>query len=241
MVRRFGRFAAGLLLLLAFWGHPFLRGQADYLIHDNSDWWSITGSTDDVGEMKTQDRELPRANFHVLGVDLSEYAVTRIQKRLGQTPIISRGDASTGREQACYRSSPEPATYLIAEEGEVNSAFYLFNESAPWNGRELCKRLKLVSGSIGTDSGVHLGQAPEQVMTILGKPSKRSQSEIIYFLAAKEKTSPDASARCRAQYPEMSLEELRENCDVYDLTVFIRARFVHARLVYLGVSVAETD
>ena len=241
MVPRFGRFAAGLFVLLALWGHPFLRGQADHLPHDDSDWWSITGSTDDVGEMRIQDRELPRTSFRVLGVDLSEDAVTRIQRRLGQTQTISRGDASTGREQACYRSSPEPATYMIAEEGEVNSAFYLFNEGAPWNGRELCKRSELVSGSIGTDSGVHLGQSPEQVTTILGRPSRRSQSEIIYFLSTKKETPPDAAARCRAQHPEQSPEELHEDCDVYDLTVYIRARFVHARLVYLGVSVAETD
>jgi hypothetical protein len=243
MVRGYGISTVGLLLLLI--GLPSFRlgGQArEVPPHDNSDWWSITGSSDEGEAVKIQNREIAVANFRVLGIDLHEDAVARLGKKLGETPIIGRGDASTGREQACYMSSEmRPPTFLIVEEGEVNSAFYLFNDATPWNGRDLCTRSKQISRTVQTASGLHLGQTPEHVIKILGKPSKRKESELSYFLRVKKRTSPDALARCRSQHSELNDKELHEDCDTYDLTVFISAKFAHSELVYLGVSTAETD
>lgn len=242
MQRPNGAFAALLLF--------FLMGPASFKLcgqtretppHDDSDWWSITGSQDKGKILKAQNREIASANFRILGVDLREDAVARLGKKLGKTPIVNRGDASTGRTQACYCSSSKPPTLLIAEEGEVNSAFYLFSDPTPWNGRDLCSRSSQVSRNVQTASGLHLGQTLDQVIKILGEPSERSRSELTYFLSVRKKTAPDAAARCRLQYHDSSDEDLHEECDAYDLTLFIRAKFAHSELVYLGVSAAETD
>jgi len=237
-----GRSAVWLLLPFIGLFNFQLRGQPRQISpDDNSDWWSITGPAGDGEVGTTQNREIADANFQILGVDLREDAIARLEKRLGKTPIVARGDGGESREQACYRSpQEEPPTFLIAEEGEVNYAFYLFNDETRWNGRELCTRSGQVSREAHTASGLHLGQTPEQVIKILGKPSRRTPNELSYVFEVKKGTAPDALARCRSQHPELSGTEIPENCATYDLTVFIRARFAHAKLVYLVVSTTET-
>lgn len=219
-----------------------LGGQARQISpDDNSDRWSITGPAGDAGAGTIQNREIADANFLVLGVDFRENAVARLKKRLGKTPIVARGDASTSREQACYRSPQEQSpTFLIAEEGEVNYAFYLFNDSTPWNGRDLCTPSREISREVQTASGLHLGLTQEQVIKILGKPSRRTANELSYLLEVTKRTAPDALARCRSQHSEPNSNEISEACVTYDLTVFIRAKFAHAKLVYLVVSTTET-
>lgn len=219
---------------------PARRAGAQTSPNDSSDWWSITGSLGDEGDGTIQNREIAGGNFQILGVDLREDAIARLEKRLGKTPVVNRGDASTGRAQACYLSSSKPPTFLVAEEGEVNYAFYLFNDAAPWNGRELCTRSTKISHDVQTASGLHLGQTPEQVSKILGKPSRRTPNELSYVLEVRKGPTPDALARCRSQHPELNGNEIPENCVTYDLTVVIRARFAHAKLVYLVVSTSET-
>lgn len=212
-----------------------LAGQARQISpDDNSDWWSITGPAGEEVTETIQSREVADANFQILGVDLRQDAIARLEKRLGRTPTVARGDGGESREQACYRSPEEESpTFLIAEEGEVNYAFYLFNDVTPWNGRDICTRSGEISREVRTASGLHLGQTPEQVIKILGKPSRRRTNELSYLLEVNKGTAPDALARCRSRYPDLT-------CATYDLTVVIRARFVHAKLVYLAVSTTET-
>jgi hypothetical protein len=209
---------------------------------DNSDWWSITGPAGDAGAGTIQNRELVGTNFRILGVDLRENAVARLEMRLGKTPVVVRGDASTSREQACYRSPQEnSSTFLIAEEGEVNYAFYLFDDSTTWNGRDLCTPSRAISREVQTASGLRLGLTQGQVIKILGKPSRRTPDELSYVLEVTKRPAPDMPARCRPGHPEPNIGELSKSCLTYDLTVFIRARFAHAKLVYLVASTTETN
>jgi len=70
-------------LLLPFLGlFSFqLGGQARQVSpHDNSDWWSITGPAGDEEAGTTQNREIADANFQILGVDLREDAIARLEK-----------------------------------------------------------------------------------------------------------------------------------------------------------------
>ena len=235
MKLKHGRSAVWVLLPLFGLFSSRLAGQARQISpDDNSDWWSITGPAGEEVTDAAQNRELARANFQILGVDLREDAIARLEKSLGKTPIVTRGDGGESREQACYRSPQEESpTFVIAEEGEVNYAFYLFNDATPWNGRDLCTKSGKISRGVQTAAGLHLGQTPEQVVKILGKPSRRTPNELSYVLEVSKGTAPDALARCRSRYPELT-------CATYDLTIVIRARFAHAKLVYLVVSATET-
>jgi len=208
---------------------------------DNSDWWSGLNSSDSDEVVNIQERELPPTTFRVLGIGLSEEMFKRAAAKLGKTQIIERGDASTGRSQACYVSSQgSPKTFLIFEQGEVNFGFYLFSDSRPWNGMDRCTPSALVSDEISIALGLHLGQSPAEVIAILGKPSRRSKDELLYSLHAKKKNSPEDLRRARRANPSMSDTEFHENYDFYDLGVGILARFTNSRLTYLSISKSET-
>jgi hypothetical protein len=210
--------------------------------YDDSDWWSMIRSESADDPVKTQSREAARASVSVLGVDLREDSIKRLARRLGKVDTVSRGDASTAREQACYRSADgAPSTYLIAEEGEVNSDFYLLRDPKPWAGQDICKRTNAISGATRTDSGIHLGMSQIALIQILGTPSSRGPERISYSFGVRKPARKSDSVKCRLQNPRLSEGELHEDCDEYDLSQLIDARFEGDKLVYFGASTSETD
>ncbi len=209
--------------------------------YDDSDWWSMT-RPESADAVKTRKREAAGANFSVLGVDLREDAIKRLARRLGKVDTVSRGDASTAREQACYRSSDgAPSTYLIAEEGEVNSGFYLLRDPKPWTGQDICKRTNAISEATTTDSGIHLGMSEIALIQILGTPGNRGPERISYSFGVRKPARKSDSVKCRLQNPKLSEGELHKDCDEYDLSQFIDAHFEGNKLVYFGASISETD
>jgi len=58
----------------------------------------------------------------------------RAAAKLGISAIIERGDASTGRSQACYVSARDGAkVHLIFEQGEVDFTYYMFVGGPAWD------------------------------------------------------------------------------------------------------------
>jgi len=209
---------------------------------DKSDWWSTTASQSEENIGPVLHREISDTNYQIIGINLHDMEFATVYEKIGEAHPIQRGDASTWREQACYKSrSSEHPVYLIFEHGEVNASFYLFNNAQPWNGSGECTQTEKVSATTATASGLRLGMTPEQVVGVLGKPSVRKQNELVYAVEVKRQTAPDALVRARQQHPELTEEQFRQDYATYDLTVLIRARFLRTKLVYLGVSVTETD
>ena len=139
----------------------------------------------------TQAREVSSSNFEVLGIHLADGMFSQAAAKLGAATIIERGDASTGRQQACYVSAQDGTkVHLIFERGEVDFTYYLFVDGPDWDGSDRCVRTNLISRSLATASGVHLGQTPSQVIAILGPPSRRGKDELIYSLNVRKKTLP---------------------------------------------------
>src|SRR2546429_3840010 len=157
---------------------------------DNSDWLPYTSSPECDDEAISQKREPAASNFHILGLNLDDETFGKATAKLGKTTVVERGDASTGRSQICYTSPGKRSkTYLIFEKGEVNDAFYLFNIGPDWKGSELCTESNLVTTSLSTASGLHLGQTTAEVRAILGKPSVITGSRVIYSFAIEKKTA----------------------------------------------------
>ena len=210
-------------------------------LEDNSDWWSLTKDDASDEPVEFQERELPRKNFQILGIDLDEGLLEHAKRKLGTAAIVERGDASTGRDQLCYVSKGEgPATYLIFETGEVNDAFYLFNGGAPWNGNDKCLAAKAVSSESSTASGLHLGLTPSQVIAILGRPTNRRKREMDYYVHARKKTSAAELKEWRKRQPELSDKEFMDDYEFYDLSVGIVLKFRKSRLTYISISKSAT-
>jgi hypothetical protein len=209
--------------------------------HDNSDWWSLTGRPESDEKIPDQNREPSAANFKILGLSLSSEDILKAAAaKLGAASVVQRGDASTGRSQACYASMEEQGRiHLIFEQGEVNEVLYLFEGGPDWKGRDQCLKSSLVTKSLSVASGLRLGLTPAEVKAILGKPSTATANELIYSFSVQEKSSAADLKRARQAYPGLSEEELQRNYGFYSLGVYIEARFASGKLTYLAISRLE--
>jgi hypothetical protein len=210
---------------------------------DNSDWWSNYAENSHPRDIKPQDRIPASSNLRILNVSLGSLDsaqsrdFSRVTAKLGNASVTTRGDASTGRTQICYSSAVgSPAIHLVFEEGEVDDSFYLFSGGPDWVGSNLCVSSKLISMSLSTASGLHLGQSRQEVEAILGKPSASEASKIKYVFEANERMKPDEIRKIRQQRPDA-----REEDFVFFLYVRIEAKFANSRLNYLAISKSETD
>jgi hypothetical protein len=234
------RQSIALSILMAAAALSFSQSTHSLLVSDDSDWWSIIRKNDSAEVVKPQERDIPVSNFRVLGVTVGKDDLEGIQKKLGTARVVGRGDASTGRSQICYIGA-DGQTYLLFEIGEVQYAFYLFDHGPEWSGRDQCTRSKLVTSSLRTGSGLHLGQSQRDVQAILGKPTvRRRNDQWVYFKQIRKKTSAAELKKAREYYSNLSDKEFHENYDFYDLSVYIVAKFNSGRLVCLGVSKSDT-
>jgi hypothetical protein len=215
-------------------------------LHDNSDWFSLlrpTGNEEGEGDesLPVQERQIPRTNFRILGIDLSSDFFKAARQKFGQIHQVERGDAHYGRTQACYVSATgKSKIYLIFEGAEVDTNLYLFTGGPDWYGSDRCIPSRLVSARLATASGLRLGLSPAQVVAVLGKPSRRSQSELIYELHATKKMS----ARERADFLRANPTLTKNDVDrfaSYDWSAGISAKFTDAKLTFLSISTGETN
>jgi hypothetical protein len=215
-----------------------IQGSSMVQLDDNSDWWSITKSNDLQANLdKLQNREIADENFVILGVDIRKGALSQADARLGEAAIVSRSNASAGRGQKCYTSKDK--VFLIFEEGEANSVFYLFSDFTPWNGVKLCSRSATLSRTAATASGLQLGQTEQDVIKILGEPTIRRSNEFQYMLQFKKPTPPEKLDQLRNQNAGLGDKEFQDKFGSYEVTVFIRAKFSHSKMGYLAISESE--
>jgi hypothetical protein len=209
---------------------------------DNSDWWSMNRSNDSGAGIKAEAREFTTSNFRILGISLGDTMFSRAGAKLGKATMVERGDASTGRRQACYVSpNSQNKVHLIFEQGEVDYTFYLFASGPSWEGADRCVESNAISRQLATASGIRLGQTPDQVIALLGKPTKRRDDELVYFSSVTKKTSPEDLKEARQQNPEMNDKDFEESYGHYNLGASIVAKFKDSRLTYLAVSKVESN
>ena len=214
---------AWLLFAGCYFAAPSCSQQATHL-GDNSDWWSTNQSTDD-DPGPPQKRELAAADFKILGVELGEKMFAEAAAKLGEVDQIQRGDASTGRIQACYVAQNQgEKVHLIFERGEIDFGFYLFSGGASWDGANLCKPANALTVETATGGGLRLGMSAARVESLLGKPSIRKPDELVYSLMVEK---PGQRQNQKAQ--------------PYDLGEGVVAKFTKGRLTYLAVSRLESN
>lgn len=210
--------------------------------------------SDEHGEkFRVQHHEVAGTNFQIAGVDLAarEEVLEQAARILGRVETVATGDASAFLERACYRSTAEDdSTHLIFVRGEVSPYFVLSSEGSSWQWKTPCKRSPKISRSLATASGLHLGQTPEQVIAILGLPSRLSRNvqngrdELIYELEVKKMMSTRELAPYLQdelkQLPNLDQKTWIENYGYYSLSESIHANFTKDSLTNLEVSWSET-
>ncbi|MDE3169079.1 MAG: hypothetical protein KGL75_02970, partial [Acidobacteriota bacterium] len=203
-------------------------------IKGSSDWWSFLNENFRSPVRSPQRRSFATSNL-VIGslsfgeedlFELSGDPLHGIEVALGKAPVTERGDPSTSRSQICYTSAEHPgAMYLVFETGGSELNFYLFADGAPWTARIRCAPSALVSRSLATGSGLHLGMSSSEVEAVLGKPTAYSHDKLIYWGTTVRKTPVDVLNKLRQQHPKMSSSDFQNDFSRYDLTIYIEARF----------------
>jgi hypothetical protein len=231
-----------LLLAITLSASGQQQGDNTVRLSDDSDWWSINRGPDSDGDAPTRKGELEAGTLQILGISPDENMFDRAAAKLGKAAVIARGDASTGRQQVCYRSAGTPANvYLVFEKGEVGFTFYLFTGGPTWEGADRCVESKAISNGLATASGLHLGMTPSQLVAILGQPTKRDKGQLVYSFLTRKKTSPDDLKEARERNPDMDEKDFHANYDYYDLGTGVEARFKNSKLIYLAVSKVESN
>lgn len=212
---------------------------------DSSDWWSYTRREElpprEPSQPTTfQSREPAETNFQIGGVTFGErWDFSTIRSKFGEATEVERGDAASGRNQICYKSS-SGSVHLIFEAGEVDSVLYLFEDGPKWSGSEFCARSTAIPTNISTASGLRLGLEAQQVESILGHPNIATPYRLVYYFEYRKKTSPETLARLRKSYRDMSDAEFHQNFEFADGEAYVEARFSSGKLNYLAISKSET-
>lgn len=211
-------------------------------LRDNSDKWSnfpADASGKQIPELK---RDPPPGVSRILGIDIKQQSrsLGKAIATLGAAKAVSRGDASTGREQVCYVSETSPRkVHLVFEQGEVYDAYYLFEDGPHWNGESFCALSKLISPDLRNDAGLGLGETRNQVEAVLGKPSLRRPDMLYYDFSLTKRTPRKELEAARKANPGISEKVLEEDYGSYYLQVTVEVDFRGEKSRYLGVSWSE--
>jgi hypothetical protein len=209
---------------------------AHYTLQDGSDWWSVLNENFSRTVLKLR-LPTPGEHMKILGVSVGENQFHELAERLGDAPVVTRGEADTGRTQVCYMSSDEnERVYVAFEEGPVSHALYLFKSRRPWAGSEYCMAVKEVSAALETGSGVHLGMTRREVLEILGPPSLLEEDRVVFHRGTQEHTPADQLQQIRKQLPGLSEQQAEALYGSFNHTVYMEARFLDRRLSYLAVA-----
>jgi len=245
------KFEAAFLLIVA--AAPFFRimGQANPQVAPPNR--SDTFASDERGrksKIRVQHGELAKENFQIVGIDLAsdEEVLGQGFRLLGKVQTVATGDAAASDERACYRpSDKDDTTRLYLHRGEVCPWFVLSSKSPPSEQHDFCRVSDKITKDVATASGLHLGQTKEQVISLLGLPTRRShdvQSRkdlMAYEFETRRKASRLEMARARQQNPGMSERELESNYGFYDLGEAIEASFTDNAITELTVNLCATD
>jgi hypothetical protein len=241
---------AGTLLAAASWLllSPKAAGQLQPAApDDDSDWrTAVARKSVDMSDPKThaQHREIPAADFQILGVPFGPGEIREASDKLGTTAALTLGDANFTSSQACYVPAAAKATdvhLIFVEDGEgLGASVILFGAGHSWNGTRSCAKSSHISSSIATANGLHLGLTLAEVKAILGAPSKATPDRLEYSFRVRKKTSVGKLQTLRGVESYMTDAEFHASYDFYNLDEHIVARFLGAKLNYLAVARYQT-
>jgi hypothetical protein len=212
-------------------------GSGSSQMDDNSDWWSLIR---DVGPdaCSTLSKEKPDgANFVIAGVNLRRGdPIHDAEEKVEKTSeIMTRGDASTGRTQICFKSASEKGRFkLIFEQGEIPSVAYLIDGGPDWPQSYKCVVSQKISEKLATASGLHLGMTAAEVEKILGKPCIESNDSIEYAFDYKYMLTSDERRRLKGK----GGFEVDEPVDWFGT---MQIKFRGAKAYYIAILTGETQ
>jgi hypothetical protein len=166
----------------------------------------------------------------LLGFTLAKNEIGDVERRLGS----ARASAAQQHDmtQRCYESNGTDHTVVVFRDwvGTL-SGFSIYTAAS--NPR--CTKTSLVRSDISTASGLKLGLSPEQVIQILGKPTRRAGSQFVYEDRSEKPLTAEEVADYRRTHPGETGSDLH----IWNFTE-IKLRFRNSRLSSIDVTHTET-
>lgn len=169
----------------------------------------------------------------ILGFIVGKHSLLDVQNELGEVDALPRKEHAP--EQICYVSvRPSERTIIIFESGPLGgwkylTAFSLVSEKSDFKYVQLCKKTSLVSPDIATKSGLKLGMSKEDLMAIMGKPSKIIDDNYFYLYDFQSKMTPEEIKLIGStSYP------------YFDVSSAVFAKFDKSKLIEITISKVES-
>jgi hypothetical protein len=139
--------------------------------------------------------EITDADAMILGLRIGRSSLKEVQAKLGRAGIerVSREEGS--EVSLCY-VSPIDQTILVFYSGAMGAWtdvtwFAIWSREAAFPHRSQCASSTLVSQSLATDSGLHLGLTKKEVEEIAGSPTKVGPTSSKYEYLCLQKMTED--------------------------------------------------
>ena len=171
-------------------------------------------------------------NFQVLGFTLGSNEVEELEAKLGRAEVTHASEHAI--TQRCYVSS-EPDRTTVVFEDWVGTLVGFRIESVGADSKLGCVTTSLISANLITGSGLLLGLNKDQVIAILGKPTKMSDETYFYHSDFERPMNATEIERFKKVYPtgDFSHATISEWSD-------IELRFSEGRLISIYVGRTES-
>ena len=183
---------------------------------------------------------LPQSALHISGLVLDSSTFDDVKSVFGQTKSLPQTDDPHEAETICYVASGGSDIYLSFSAGwpenetDKLTSFTLSQEKVRYKA-DKCNPSKMLTTEIATANGLRLGLTQADVETILGVPSKRTQTWMIYSYEKYHQYTKEKQLK----YPKApGGGYYKGEWSYYDLL----AKFSQNKLIFLQVSVSgETE
>lgn len=177
------------------------------------------------GTLPSQELRLSPKNFEVLGIRLPDSTVSDVERILGTAPSEQGPDAETST--ACYTFPGSDGMVLEFEywfESVVEVRIFKVKPPPP----SQCSKSKLVVTDLVTGSGLKLGLSKDQVIKLLGSPSKETPNGFTYEVSYDRPPTSEEIKRFKDAYRPLP-------ASIY-VNGKIDLRFQHGKVVWLEIA-----
>ena len=138
---------------------------------------------------------ITNADATILGLAIGRASLKDVQAKLGSANVTRVLREEESDVSICY-VSPADGTVLVFYSGVMGGGkditwFALWSREAAFPHTSQCTPSKLVSRSLGTQSGLRLGLTKADLERIVGKPTERGPESVKYNYLCRKKMTED--------------------------------------------------
>jgi len=172
--------------------------------------------------------EVPSQFFSINSATVGTTTLDEIQKTYGVAELSKTNQGEEADVLICYvHASPKGESFLVFESGPMGGwkriTGFRISTVRP-HGK--CTPTKIDISALATGNGIRLGQSLEAFKKAVPVEYNRTDSELTYETVGQRAATQEELRKLRAKWPD-------EKQTYFEVTILIKAKFQHNRLVEL--------